>query len=384
MRELREMPPLISPPSSEILGSEHVSLLQWVYVGREEPVPQSFQKKAFFQFSQHEIFNLAKQLILIYTPAISCLSLRYALLVFSGIITSGGLFTNREEDNSRRARRELANRSISAFEEGDVLAAFLLAFSTWVNPDAQPEELGIHLNGFLAIVAHVSRPNSTREDHSSLWYFRTIARDLLLHAAARDLTPDGFHRFVRRCGEVLGTPSFAQRADYLSKDLVKHLHHHISYHEMTLIKGLRLFGMDSENFRPGWLPDMKTDLVNMDHPMHYTLLPYVSMATAQFSSAQLETIELSFATLIKYHICSIYVTIFETSSFAEGLATLAGKKLALDLLFIISQVGEYNRKMKGSVDFILQGSSWLCVRALPLVAMAFPNGTAEPPLYDSE
>ena len=384
MRELRQISPPVSTPTSEVLDSEHVLLLQWVYAGREEPVSQSFQKKAFFQFSQHEIFNLAKQLIPIYTPTISCLSLRYALLVFIGIITSGGLFTEREEDNSRRARCALAKQSVSAFEEGDVFAAFLLAFSSWVNPRAPPEELSIHLKGFLAIIAHVSRTSPRREDHSSLPRFRTVARDLLLHAAARDLTPDGFIRFFHQCAEVMGTPTFAQRADYLSKDLIKHLHLNILYHEMILIKGLRPFVIDSENFRPAWLSDMKTDIANMDRAMHYTLLPYVSMAAARLSSTPVETIELSFVTLITFYVCSMYITIFETSSFAEGLATMTAKKVALDMLRLISQVGEYNRQIKGSVGFILQGSAWLCVRGLALVAMTFPSGHPELSVCDSE
>jgi hypothetical protein len=349
-------------------------LLQWLYNGHEEPVYQSFQKKAFFQFGQQEIFAFAKQLIPIYTPAISCLSLRYALLVFIGVITSGGLFTKREEENARRARCALTEQSGSTFEEGDAFAAFLLAFTSWVNPHAPPEELGIHLKGFLSIIAHISRTRPKNEAHNGLWYFRTIARDLLLHAAARDLTPDGFISFFHQCAGVLGAPTLAQRSAYLSKDLVNLLYLNISYHEMILIKGLRPFVVDGKNFHPTWLSEIKADIVNMNHGMHYTLLPYLSMARVQFPSKMVETIELSFVTLITYHVCAMYIIIFETSSFAEGLATSEAKKLAYNMLLLISQVGEYNRRIRGSVEYTLRGSSWLCIRALALVAMSFPSG----------
>ena len=106
----------------------HVLLLQWLYNRREEPVYQSFQKKAFFQFGQQEILAFAKQLIPIYSPRISCLSLRYALLVFVGVITSGGLFAKRR-DNACRARCALAEQSHSAFEEGDAFEPFSCVFS---------------------------------------------------------------------------------------------------------------------------------------------------------------------------------------------------------------------------------------------------------------
>jgi hypothetical protein len=374
----------VSPPASEAIEPEYVSLLQWLFTGCEAPVNPSFQKKAFFQFGQKEILMFARQLIPIYTPSINCLPLRYALLVFIGVITSGGLFTEREEDNACRARYALANRPLSAVEEGDAFAVFLLAFSSWVNPNASPKELGIHLKGFLSIISHVSRIRSTsRVQINALWEFRTVARDLLLHAAARDLTPECFNCFFNQSTETMGIPTLAQRAAYLGDDWVRHLYLNISYHEMVVIKGMRPFAFDSESYRPPWLAEMKNDIASMDRGMHFTLLPYVSMAITEIQPASTETIELALVTLLKYYNCSMYITIFETSSFPEGLATLAAKKVALDILHIASQVGEYNRRIGGLPEYKLQGSAWLCVRALALVAMTFPASSHDLCVCDS-
>ena len=357
-------------------------LFQWLYNGNKESASQSFQKKAFFEFGQLEIFTFSKELIPIYTPSINCLSLRYALLVYIGIITSGGLFTDREKDNTRRARTALAKLSASEFEEGDVVAAFLLAFSSWVNPNSLQEELGFYLKTFLSILANVSRKSSRENEHRNLRYFRSIARDLLLHAAARDLLPDAFNRFFHQTTELLGTPTLAQRAGYLGSDLVNRFHLHVSYQEMVLMKQIRLFAIDCEGYRSTWLLEMKSDIESMDSAIHHTVLPYVSMATTENASAWAETIELSLVTLIKYYICSFFITLFESSCIPEGLATWSAKKVSLDLFYLVSQVAEYNRRIEGSANITLQGSAWLCVRALVYVAMTFVNDHKKLQLFD--
>jgi hypothetical protein len=357
-------------------------LFQWIYSGRQEPVSRLFQRKAFFEFGQQEIFTFVKQLIPIYSPSINCLSLRYALLVYIGIITSGGLFTEREKDNTRRARFALAKLSRSEFEEDDVVAAFLLAFSNWVNPNSLQEELGVYLKRFLAILAHVSGGRSVGNEHGSLWYFRPIARDLLLHAASRDLAPDAFNRFFQQTTEVLGIPTLSQRARYLGSDLINNFHLHISYNEMVLTKHLRLFTIDSEGYRATWLSEIKSDMESTDGAIHHTLLPYVSMAMTENASLWAETIELSLVTLLKYYVCFLYIALFEASCVSEGFASWSAKKAALDMFYLVSQVEEYNRRIEGSAKITLQGSAWLCVRALVYVVMAFPNDHKSLTLFD--
>jgi len=232
-------------------------MLQWLYSAREEPVPQSFQQKAFFQVGQKELFAFAKRLVPIYTPAINCRSLRYALLVFIGVITSGGRFTQREEDNSGRARRALLDRLTSDFDEGDVFAIFLLAFTTWVDPHAKQNDLVTHLKGFVAAMDYISNKKS----RGSLWYFCTIARDLLLHAAARDLTSNGCLRFYLQCRAILGPPSFEQRSVYLGNDSLECFFFNISYCEMILTKVVPTRLWTDESFRShSWISEIKVDI----------------------------------------------------------------------------------------------------------------------------
>jgi hypothetical protein len=246
-----------------------------------------------------------------------------------------------------------------------------------VNPNSPPEELGISLKRFITISALVSCNTSEDGVHKDLLHFRAVARDLLLHAAARDLAPDGFNRFFDQSNKLSGTPTFARRSKYLGDDLVKNHYLNISYHEMILIKGLRPFTMDCESYRFTWVSELKSDIDAMNHGIHQILLPHISMATTEITPASAETIELSLVALLKYNVCSVFHTVFETSSFAEGLATWAAKKASLDILYLASQVGEYNRRIEGFVDFKLQGSGWLCARALVLVAMAFPSDHQE-------
>jgi hypothetical protein len=348
-------------------------LFQWLYSGHKGRVSKSFQRKAFFEFGQDEIFTFAQKLIPIYSLSINCVPLRYAFLLYIGIVTSGGLFTEREKDNTRRARFALAKLSRFEFEEGHVIAAFLLAFSTWANPNSLQEELGVDLKRFLMILAHVSRGRSGEHEHRSLWYFRPIARDLLLHAASRDLTPDAFNRFFQQTIEVLGMPTLAQRDGHIDSDLVKNFHLHISYHEMVLIKHLRLFTVDSEGYRAAWLSEIRSELELMDGAIHHTLLPYVSMATTENASQWAETIELSFVTLLKYYMCFLYIALGEASCISEGFASWSAEKVALDMFYLVSQVAEYKVRVEGSAKFTLQGSAWSCVRALVYVVMAFPK-----------
>jgi len=346
-------------------------MLQWLYFGREEPVRQSFQQKAFFQLGQKELFAFAKRLVPIYTPAINRLSLRYSLLVFIGVITSGGHFTQREEDNSGRARRALLEKLMSDFDEGDAFAVFLLAFTTWVNPNAKQDELVIHLKGFVAAIDYISNKKS----RGGLWYFRTIARDLLLHAAARDLTNDGCLRFYLQCRAILGPPSFEQRSVYLENDSLECFFFNISYHEMILTKALPKLFWNSESFRShGWISEIKVDIENMNAGLHLAVLPYVEM---NISTDTTVAIELSFVTPMTYCICVAYIAIFEASDFVKGLSNSAVRKTVLELLKLVSGVVEYNRRLRGTLDFMLQDTTWLCARSLLLVAITFPESHSE-------
>jgi hypothetical protein len=351
---------------------EDISMLQWLYSGREEPVHQSFQQKAFFQLGQKELFALAKRLVPIYTPAINCPSLRYSLLVFVGVITSGGRFTQREEANSGRARRALLDRltRTSDFDEGDAFAVFLLAFTTWVDPTAKQNELVTHLNGFVAAMDYISNKKS----RGSLWYFRTIARDLLLHAAARELTNNGCLRFYLQCRAVLGPPSFEQRSEYLGNDSLDCFFFNISYHEMILTKALPTLLWNDDSFRShGWISEIKVDIENMYAGLHGGVLPYVDVNTSTDTVA----IELSFITLMTHYICVVYIAIFEASDFVEGLSNIGVRQTVLELLKLVSGVVEYNRRLRGTWDFILQDTAWLCARSLLLVAITFPESHSE-------
>lgn len=251
-----------------------------------------------------------------------------------------------------------------------------------MNPNSLQEELGVYLKEFLVILARVSRRTSGEHKHRSLWYFRPIARDLLLHAASRDLTPDAFHRFFKQTTEVFGIPTLAQRVGYLGKDLVSNFHLHVSYHEMVLMKHLRLFTVDGEGYRAAWLSEIKSDLESMDGAIHHTLLPYVSMAATENAPEWAETIELSLVTLLKYYICCLYVALFEESCVPERFGSSSAKKVALDMFYLVSQVEEYNRQVKGLAKITLQGSAWLCVRSLVYVVMSFPDDHEKLLLFD--
>jgi len=108
--------------------------------------------------------------------------------------------------------------------------------------------------------------------------------------------------------------------------------------------------------------------------LHFGVLPYVGVNT---SSDPTVAMELSFVTLMTHCICVAYIGIFEASDVVEGLSNIAVRKTVLELLKLVSRVVEYNRRLRGTLDFILQDSTWLCARSLLLVAIAFPESHSE-------
>lgn len=97
------------------------------------------------------------------------------------------------------------------------------------------------------------------------------------------------------------------------------------------------------------------------------------MATTEYAPQRAETIELSFVTLLKYYMCFLYIALGEATCISEGFASWSAEKVALDMFYLVSQVVEYNIRVEGLAQITLQGSYWVCVRALVYVAMALPN-----------
>jgi hypothetical protein len=105
--------------------------------------------------TQWHILNFAKSLIPVYGPTVNSQSLRKALLIFSGMVTSAGSFGLREAENLQDAIVVLRRKSPATFNEGDLFASFLLAFSSWARPDQQAEDYKAHLRGFIALLNHL-------------------------------------------------------------------------------------------------------------------------------------------------------------------------------------------------------------------------------------
>lgn len=249
------------------IDSQDILLLQWLYAGQQTEHANWHPTMLYFtSISEAILFRFTENLIPIYGASITSLSLRHALLVFSGIVTSGS-FGPREDENSRRSRHALMNKSIATFDEGDLFASFLLAFTS-LNP-AIPAlaEFKIHLNGCGAIMRYLSSRNHERNDlYNVLRRFWPMVRDLLLNAALyHGVFDSDFIQFYILCKQLLGAPTLRQRSMYIDDSMA--LYNNIAFHHFVLSGVLRMALANETDDLPyaviSTIADVKVDLENM-------------------------------------------------------------------------------------------------------------------------
>ena len=353
-------------PEADI-SFEDSKTLQWLYIGQEHTAAWTSESTRFLQDAQWELFSFARQLIPIYTLSITSLSLRYALLAYAGIMTSGGVFDIREERNAEIAQRNLSRRisDRSAPGEGELFAAVLLGLIAPAKTDPLSVELKVHLNGFIAIMRQLIVHR--RYSEYSLSKFWPFARDLLFSFRRNGITDEEFCVLYNETREVLGPPSMEQRTVYLG-DEVMGMRVSLHYHDKVISRVVRMAVCDSEIYKTTLtiaLQDIRTDLnVIRDFLAE-------SQIRTDWDPSYHRSQRLAPSNSIKLPICTILVSLLSAPTIQDGLQDPAVKSEAITLIMMISRVKTNHVLVK--VDQPLYKSN-LCRRGLGLAVIIFPPG----------
>ena len=353
----------VQTPGDEVIPPEEVLLLQWIYIGEEHKEQWEVQESRYLRDTQWELFNLAKQLIPVYKPSIQCHSLRYSLLTYIGIMTSGGKFESREDINSHRARQAILRSSQTSFTEGDLFASVLLGLTVPSNPNHTFTELEIHLRGVLAIMTHIHETPGVY----NLVRFWPLARDLLFSFRLRGITDTEFGYFYLQSRNILGPPSLDQRCTYLGENYYLGISVSLHYHDKLLSRVTRVSfkGTSDEaaHFVSTAISDVKNDLMSIKESMaRYRISPEWIPNWNFYQS-------LSPTNSLKLPICNILVAMLNAPNMLEGLESPEVRNEAIGLLMRISLVKRYRAKVK--VDKELYTSN-VCRRGIGLATVSFP------------
>ena len=175
-------------PIDQVIEPENAILLQFLYDGTWAERTTSVQIRC-----------LAKEARKFFTPSVTSLSLRYALLVYAGIRAGKGYMSPLELRNASLARRSLLKKTYATLDEGDLLASAVLAVAThamtWFeNKVIYRDERRAHIKGFLSILLHLSN-DMEAQSLSGLENLKWLVRDLILWHSWDMGAPEFFHYY---------------------------------------------------------------------------------------------------------------------------------------------------------------------------------------------
>lgn len=359
--------------ASANIGPQSGPILQWFHSDKvlDVALPHSDGKcnAVIIKAAQWNILNFIKTVLHIYSPSINSRSLRGALFVFGGIVTSGGSFATREAQNLQHALAALRySVSSGKVEEPDLFASFLLAFVSWARPDQQPEEYKVHLKGFINILYHISRSTTQPFYLKQFW---PMARDLLLSVPFFRMpgcTDSSWFDLYDGCCQVLGPPTLAQCQEYRNDKWA--VYDHLHYHQRILARAFmaRISPREHECARSieAALKNIAADLQSVEN---YLL---------NRSDMEHDVTDSGLGALMEFRICKLYLTILEEPNHNENLnyrlRKVASLDAALELIQVLSLVADFNQQTKGSwglsfSDVCDQMSMW----ALSLAALTLSD-----------
>ena len=197
---------LFGSPSqlSDAIDSRDVLALQWLY---QHPKARG---TGFWIFGQTKLFKFIEFLIPIYTPGISSLPLRHALLCFVDRILSipetsrwnpnhqVATIPSHESCKLSQARRALLKKQPAQWDEADIFAtSFLAALAPTAN------EFKIHAKGCISIMRHIT---SSVMKQPRLTQFWSLAVEFMLYYGnPKFLSDHEFFCLYLACNEAMTT-----------------------------------------------------------------------------------------------------------------------------------------------------------------------------------
>ena len=162
-------------------------LLQFLYDGALD-----------FYYSSILVQDLAKEVRKFFTQSITSLSLRYALLVYAGIIRNHTM-SPLEVRNASLARQSLLKKSCETVNEEDLLASGVLAAMAYTMYVLYKEatyqgEYKVHLEGFMSILSQLSDDMEIK-NASKFTNVGVMLRNLVLYIAWELPNPEFFRSY---------------------------------------------------------------------------------------------------------------------------------------------------------------------------------------------
>ena len=339
----------------EVLESEDVMLLEWFYLNRHT-------RHAALDFGTWyiQLSNFSNETRKIYKSSITCLSLRYALLTYSGFMSSGNRMGSRELCNATLARTALLKNRPDTWSEGDLFASSLLACVASWNKDALKGEHKVHIDGFTMILKHISGRNNGPK-LSNLLVFLPIARDWLLQFCSL-LTPREYVQCYSCCREVLG-PATIQQWYLIFRDRFWAVFRALVYFGGILSKAVsRMLTCDmrvGDSSVVQMVQDVKAELENLDLE---TFLRDAKETTVHLLQMRVE-----------YQICILLVALLNGPDIVENFTDPHAIDASLSLFQMISAVVHLQLATGEEILYLCR---WTWFRALCLALAGLPRDVA--------
>ena len=358
VRQKADLTRPVPTPIDEVIEPENVMLLQFLYEGNWRA-----------DFSSVQICYLAKEARQILTSSVTSPSLRYALLLYAGIVRRPGTMGPLEIRNSSLARQSLLKKTVKTLDEEDLLASAVLALvahrmSGFYSNDKRVQysvERKVHMRGFVSILSHLLE-NSEIMKSSGLAMGRPLVRDLVLWLSGDSKWPE-FFRSYWFARSFVGPISFHRRG-YISSYGVSMVHQY-SY-GLMLIEHLLIKAVEARLFEFDDYIDMQwVDIAVQDVRDDFD---YIAERAGEFRD--LSNTLLSRCLYLSFGICRIFLALLGASDLVTGFREPAVTESALSLSEPLCGVLQYcSHPFK---DMGLFG--WEVRRALCLLLLAIPIG----------
>jgi hypothetical protein len=192
----------IPTANDEVICSKDVLLLQYGY------------SDAFSSMGGTLMAGLLRKFAFVFSPSISCASLRHAMLAFTAAHLPFDIdCPERILVHSGLCGKTLISKSMATLNEADLFAALLLAYASRIRNDFST--FHIHVKGFGAILEELSNRSVRKRTSHQLSIFWPLARDLIIEAS-RHVDGSSCHvfEFCRLSQKAMGPQSYADRSRY--------------------------------------------------------------------------------------------------------------------------------------------------------------------------
>jgi len=201
-------------PTDQVIEPENVMLLQYLY---------------HYTFADNYIATqfsyMAKEAARIFSPSINSLSLRYALLLFAGVLRGNLNMSPLCMRNASLARLSLLKKPCATMDQADLLAALVLAMvsmtqAVYIDEDRDLsahyyKEFRVHTNGVESILFHIFKEDDTESRSSGLATIWSPIREIMLSILFTQCPPPVYFRACFLLRQIVGPLKWPSSVPFL-------------------------------------------------------------------------------------------------------------------------------------------------------------------------